>query len=57
MPSERVDAAEVGVDNTPEGRPEGSLELGGTSWTCKLSGWFDIEGGGRTNTNVCRVIR
>jgi hypothetical protein len=25
---------------------------GGTSWTCRLRGWFDFAGGGRTNINV-----
>jgi hypothetical protein len=31
-----------------------SFEDGGTSWTCRFSGWFDLDGGGRTMMNVCR---
>jgi len=34
-----------------------SLEPGGTSWTWRLSGWFDFEGGGRTTMNDCNVRR
>ena len=30
-----------------------SRELGGTSCTWRLSGWFDFEGGGRTTMNAC----
>jgi hypothetical protein len=29
-----------------------SREAGGTSWTWRLSGWFDLEGGGRTIMKV-----
>jgi hypothetical protein len=32
--------------------PVGGRLFGGTSWTWRFSGWFDLEGGGRTNINV-----
>ena len=31
-----------------------SRELGGTSCTWRLSGWFVFEGGGRTTMNACK---
>lgn len=30
----------------------GARDCGGTSWTCRLRGWIDLEGGGRTTMNV-----
>lgn len=33
--------------------PVGGLPCGGTSWTWRFSGWLDLDGGGRTNMNVC----
>ena len=32
-----------------------SLICGGTSWSWRLSGWLDTEGGGRTTMNVLRT--
>lgn len=61
-PSEllRVDVAEVGVVATSAVElvttPLGGLAFGGTSWTCRLSGWLDFDGGGRTKINVWRMV-
>ena len=61
-PSEllRVDDAEVGVVATSlvelVTTPLGGLAFGGTSWTCRLSGWLDFAGGGRTKINVWRMV-
>ena len=46
--------AEVGVmASSWLATPVGGLPCGGTSWTWRLSGWLDLDGGGRTNMNVC----
>jgi hypothetical protein len=46
--------AEVGVvASSWVATPVGGLPCGGTSWTWRLSGWLDLDGGGRTNMNVC----
>lgn len=56
-----VDRAEVGLDVDEETvdsfpltgvTPVGGRTLGGTSCTWRLSGWLDLDGGGRTKMNV-----
>lgn len=54
-----TEVAEVGVVDIPspvEVTPDGGLALGGTSWTWRLRGWLDLDGGGRTKINVCKII-
>ena len=50
-----VPGSPVGVSDGKEPAPDekevrgrGAREVGGTSCTCRFSGWFDLEGGGRT---------
>jgi hypothetical protein len=52
-----TDVAEVGVVDIPslEVTPDGGFALGGTSWTWRLSGWLDLDGGGRTKINVWKI--
>lgn len=52
MKSVTVELAEVGENGVPSEMPVGGLALGGTSCTWRFRGWFDLDGGGRTNTNV-----
>ena len=35
--------------------PAGVRPVGGTSWTCRLSGWLDLDGGGLTTMNDYKI--
>ena len=55
LPVLAVECAEVGVVASAPlvgTTPLGGFALGGTSWTCKFSGWLDFDGGGRTKIKV-----